>query len=106
MVNLVKCYTINGSVYIDTEQLDSGITNLTIYTCRGNRLADTAKTKRARTQAESWVHRDNLFASRDLAEQNYNRVLLAIQNGCRRYADTHPDNREKLSIAQERRQDK
>ena len=68
MINLVKFHTINGSVYIDTEQLNSGITNLTIYTCRGNRLADTGKTKMARTQTESWVHRDNLFASRDLAE--------------------------------------
>lgn len=106
MVNLVKYYTINGAVYIDTEQLNGGITNLTTYTCHGTLFSDTENTKMARTRGESWVHRDTIFASYDLAEQNYKRVLLAIQNGSRRYEDTHWNNRESLTILQERRQDK
>ncbi len=89
MVNLVKCYTINGAVYIDTEQLNGSITNLTIYTCHGTLFSDAEKSEGARTRGKSWVHRDTIFASQDLAEQNYNRVLLAIQNGSRRYEDTH-----------------
>ena len=73
MINLVELYTVNGGVYIDTKELDSGITNLTAYTCQG--LAD------------SKVHRDKLFASSDLADQNYNRVLVDTTSHSRRHTD-------------------
>ena len=73
MVNLVELHTVNGAVYIDTKELDSGITNLTAYTCQG--LADAK------------VQRDKLFASSDLADQNYNRVLVDITSRSRRHTD-------------------
>ncbi len=78
MPNLVELYTFNGPVYIDTRDLDSGITNLKAYTCEGLWLL------------EARVQRDKLFASRDLAEQDYNRVLVDLCNRSRRQTDRMP----------------
>lgn len=75
MPNLVELYTFNGPVYIDTRELDSGITNLKAYTCEGLWSFDAR------------VQRDKLFASRDLAEQDYNRVLVDLCNRSRRLTD-------------------
>lgn len=75
MLNLVELYTFNGPVYIDTRELDSGITNLKAYTCEGLWSLDAR------------VQRDKLFASRDLAEQDYNRVLVDLCNRSRRHTD-------------------
>ena len=78
MPNLVELYTFNGPVYIDTRELDSGITNLKAYTCEGL------------WSPEARVQRDKLFASRDLAEQDYNRVLVDLCNRSRRHTDRMP----------------
>ena len=75
MPNLVELYTFNGPVYIDTRELDSGITNLKAYTCEGLWSFDAR------------VQRDKLFASRELAEQDYNRVLVDLCNRSRRHTD-------------------
>jgi hypothetical protein len=75
MTNLVELYTFNGPVYIDTRELDSGITNLKAYNCEGLWLADAR------------VQRDKLFASRELADLDYNRVLIELSNRSRRYTD-------------------
>lgn len=71
MANLVKLYTYNQCVLIDTTQLSSGRTQLTIYTLRGNRLYDT---KRGQNMPCCTVHKDNLFASKELAKENMDRI--------------------------------
>ncbi len=75
MPNLVELYTFDGPVYVDTRELDSGITNLKAYTCEGIWFPDAR------------VQREKLFASRDLAEQNYNRILIELYNRSRRHTD-------------------
>ena len=79
MPNLVELYTFDGPVYIDTRELDSGITNLKAYTSEGLWFPDAR------------VQREKLFASRDLAEQNYNRILVDLCNRSRRHTDRQPD---------------
>ena len=80
MPNLVELYTFDGPVYVDTRELDSGITNLKAYTCEGIWCSDAR------------VHREKLFASQDLAEQNYNRILVDLCNRSRRQTDrVQPD---------------
>lgn len=66
MPNLVKLYTHNGTVWIDTAQHEIGRTQLTIYTSRGNRLCDTVRGQKDNFNGTT-VHRDNLFASKMLA---------------------------------------
>jgi hypothetical protein len=66
-MNLVKLYTHNGAIMIDTAQLASGRRLLTIYNLRGRKLSDSAKTEKERIQAGYGVHRENLFASAKLA---------------------------------------
>lgn len=66
--NLVKLFTAHGEMYIDTKQLASDRRHLTIYTSRGNRLKDVGKTEKIREGAMYGVHRDNLFASQQLAD--------------------------------------
>lgn len=66
-LNLVKLYTHNGAIMIDTAQLASGKRLLTIYNLRGRKASDAAKTEAARIQAGYGVHRENLFASPKLA---------------------------------------
>ncbi len=79
-MNLVKLYHHNGPVWIDTNQLNGSRTLLTIYTSRGNRLADTAKTKILRFDASCGVHRENLFASPQLAKANRERIYADMRN--------------------------
>lgn len=74
-MNPVKLYTCHGLMWIDTEQLNGARTNLTIYTARGNKLCDVAKTQTLRDQAAFGVHRENLFASQELADANRERIL-------------------------------
>lgn len=64
MPNLVKLYSHNGPMLIDTRQLAGPRTLLTIYTLRGNRLMDTV---RGQLMPCTSVHRDNLYASKELA---------------------------------------
>lgn len=78
MPNLVELYTFNGPVYVDARELDSGITNLKAYNCDGLWLPDAR------------VRREQLFASRDLAEQDYNRILIDLCNRSRRHTDRMP----------------
>lgn len=77
-MNLIRLYTVHGPMWIDTEQLARDRRSLTIYTARGNRAADTARTEQERTRAAWGVHRDNLFASPALAEANYERIRQDI----------------------------
>jgi predicted DNA binding protein len=66
--NLVRLFTSHGCIYIDTIQLSSGRKLLTIYTSRGNRLNDVGATQEIRERASYGVHRDNLYASQELAD--------------------------------------
>lgn len=66
--NLVKLFTSHGGMYIDTNQLSSERKLLTIYTSRGNRLKDVGATQEIRERASYGVHRDNLYASQELAD--------------------------------------
>ena len=66
--NLVKLFTAHGAVYIDTNQLASSRKLLTAYTSRGNRLKDVGATQEIREFASFGVHRENLYASQELAD--------------------------------------
>jgi len=77
-MNLVRLYTVNAPMYVDTRQLSSWCTRLTIYTKTGLKVSETARTKQARENASCGVHRDNLFASPELAEANHARILADI----------------------------
>jgi hypothetical protein len=79
-MNLVRLHTINGPMWIDTRQLNTARTHLTIYTRAGRKLSETARTAQARENASYGVHRDNLFASPELAEANHARILASIYN--------------------------
>lgn len=79
-MNLVKLYHHNGPVWIDTDQLNGSRTRLTIYTSRGNRLSDTAKTESERFNAGCGVHRNNLFACTALAEADRERIYADMRN--------------------------
>lgn len=68
MPNLVKLFTVHGPMYIDTKQLSGTKTLLTIYTSQGKRLKDVGRTQEIRERAMYGVHRDNLYASHELAE--------------------------------------
>ena len=68
MANLVKLFTSHQSVFVDTAQLASGRTHLTIYTSHGNCLKDVGATQEIRENARYGVHRDNLYASKELAD--------------------------------------
>lgn len=74
-MNLVKLYTIHGPLWVDTGQFNQSWRRcLTIYTSHGNRAEFTAKTEADRQRVMWGVHRDNLFASRQLAEAQYQRI--------------------------------
>lgn len=75
--NLVQLFTVHGSMWVDARQLATGRTHLTIYTARGNKLKETGKTKHIRECAEFGVHRENLFASRELAEAAFEQFFNA-----------------------------
>ncbi len=76
--NLVRLYTAHGAVYIDTNQLKSGRSHLTIFTSRGNRLKDVGATKDVREFAMYGVHRDNLYASQELADAASDAIWRAL----------------------------
>lgn len=77
MTNLVKLYSHNGPMLIDTRQLAGSRTLLTIYTLRGNRLIDTERGQRMPCTS---VHRDNLYASKELAAQDRERIADDMAN--------------------------
>lgn len=72
--NLVKLFTRHGPMYIDTRQLARGRKILTIYTARGNRLADVGKTRKIRESSSWGVHYDNLFATQELSDAASDRI--------------------------------
>lgn len=78
-MNLVKLYTCHGAMHIDTGQLCGTRTLLTIFTSRGNRVKDVGATVEIRQRAEFGVHRDNLFASMELALANRERIIAEIE---------------------------
>lgn len=93
MPNLVQLYTMHGQMWISTEQLNSPKILLTIFTRSGKKLSDTARTYQARTDAGYGVHRDNLYASKELANAAAERIyadmkrsqfaVVGAQNECR-----------------------
>lgn len=81
MPNLIKLYTIHGPKLIDSNQLASGRTQLSIYTRTGKRLIDTRRGESMHKNGEgTTVHKDNLFASMELAEANYKRIMADIRS--------------------------
>lgn len=78
-MNLVKLFTRHGPMYIDTRQLaQQGRRILTIYTARGNKLSAVGRTAEIRERASYGVHRDNLFASQELADAASDRIFKEI----------------------------
>ena len=77
MPNLVKLYSHNGPMLIDTAQLAGPRTLLAIYTSRGNRLMDTV---RGQLMPCTSVHRDNLYASKELAADHRRRIEADMVN--------------------------
>lgn len=73
-MNLIKKYTCHGPMWIDADQLAYRQHRLTIYTSRGNRKADTAKTKEERERAGFGVHPANLFPTLAAAIENRERI--------------------------------
>ena len=67
-MNLVKLYCRTTPMWIDTAQLNSPRTHLTIRNSRGDKMSDVARTRQKREDASYGVHRDNLFASPKLAK--------------------------------------
>lgn len=76
--NLVKLYTTHGEMWIDTRQLASGRTLLTIYSSRGKRLKDVGRTEEIRMRAQYGVHRENLYATQELADADKDRILATM----------------------------
>ena len=79
-MNLQKLFTCNGPMYVDASQLQGLRKILTIYTARGNRLADVGKTNEVRQRAMYGVHKDNLVPTQELAEANRERIWTEIRN--------------------------
>jgi len=81
MPNLVKLYTVHGAMLIDTAQLNRpSRIRLTIYNMRGIRKVDAARSENEKLKFAYGVHRDNLFASRELAEANMERIMADIRS--------------------------
>lgn len=81
MPNLVKLFTIHGPLLVDSNQLASGRTQLSIYTKTGKRLIDTKRGEAMHKNGQgTTVHKDNLFASMILAEENYQRIMTEIRS--------------------------
>ena len=78
MPNLVKLYTHNGAVWIDTDQFNSRKHCLTIYTQSGKRLSDAGRTKEIRESSSYGVHPDNLYGSKKHAEADRARIEREI----------------------------
>lgn len=70
-MNLTKMFTWRGPIWVDADQLtESHRKCLTIYTAKGNRKCDTARTEREREQAAYGVHRNNVFPTLQAAIAN------------------------------------
>lgn len=78
MPNLVKLFTAHGPMYIDTAQLAGRRLHLTIYTSMGNKVKDVGTTKDIRENAMYGVHRDNLYATQELADAATEAILLEL----------------------------
>jgi predicted nucleic acid-binding OB-fold protein len=64
-------------MWVDAEQLAATDRRcLTIYTSRGNRKCDVAKTVAERRRCEFGVHRNNLFATLQKAVENREAVFV------------------------------
>ncbi len=89
-MNLQKLYTCNGPMYVDVTQLQGPRQLLTIYTARGNRVKDVGRSHEVRQRAMYGVHRDNLFASLELAEANRERIIADFRGGLSCNSPTAP----------------
>lgn len=78
-MNLLKLYTRHGAIYVDGDQLEGSRNLLTIYTRNGNRKSETARTQEERERASFGVHRDNLYASKALADAATDRIFAAMR---------------------------
>lgn len=76
-MNLIALHTIHGQVIVSSKDLAN--TNrklLSIYTRTGRRLCDTPKGETMmRSGRGTSVHRDNLYASRQMAEDAYESII-------------------------------
>jgi len=79
--NLVRLFTIDGAVYVDTLRLATAKHCVTVYTRRGLKLADVGRTVRIRQNAQFGVHVNNLFATKELAQIDYDKVTAAFFGG-------------------------
>jgi hypothetical protein len=66
-VNLVKLYTVHGSVYVDTLQLSRAKSCVRMYTYSGRMVSEVGRTVKIREAAAFGVHVSNLFASLERA---------------------------------------
>ena len=88
-MNLQELYTCHGAMWIDADQIArcvaGGFNRLTIYTVRGNRASDTAKTQAERERFSSGCHYSNIFASQQLADADRERIYadMAKRNEAR-----------------------
>lgn len=72
-MNLQKLYTRHGPIYINADDLQKQGC-ITIYTARGNKLFEVAKTNAEKQRAAFGVHVANLFASPELAKADSERI--------------------------------
>ena len=84
--NLVKLHTDTASYWIDTNQLASSRVVLSIYTASGKKLSLVGRTKNIRENLSS-VHRDNLFATREMAVAAFKKFFNASLSGLPRTED-------------------
>ena len=81
MPNLIKLYTRNGAIWVDTDELSKRGNLpqgrcLCVYTSRGNRLCDTSAWNKASpmTRPSDIVHPSNIFATPELAKDDMDRI--------------------------------
>lgn len=77
-INIIKLFTVDGPIHIDSNQLNGPRKLLTIYTAAGEKMKHAAPTEKERESASFGVHRDNLFASQELAKADSDRVWREI----------------------------
>lgn len=92
MPTIIKMFTHQGVMHVDTEELARDRRILTIYTEDGQKLKGVAPTEEARERASYGVHRENLF----LTEEQMQLASLGIESKIK--TDTPlPDNAVKIS---------
>lgn len=80
-MKLKKMFTCHGPMWIDADQYAESLRkHLTIYTSRGNKKFEVAKTQRERDNAAFGVHRNNLFNTLKEALENRERIYQSIFN--------------------------